>query len=223
MTKSIRKKVRVALYTVALAMFLYGCYPGGAEYTSDMDLVATEYDVEYYDGGSMNKFNNWKTYYMPDTVDFQSNNDEAEMTPEEQTALIEAFEEEFDSRGYDRIEDTVGVGPPDFVVNLQVLAINNSGAIWVPPPWPPYYPWWPGYGWYYPGYWVPYSYTTGSVIAFISDPNAPITLEDGPSVPIAWRSVFNGMVSSSTSNNVSRIDRGIDQAFNQSPYLQSNK
>jgi hypothetical protein len=227
MTKSIRKKIRIAIYGAAVAIILYGCYPGGAEYTSDQDLVATEYNVDYYDGGSRNEFNDWKTYYMPDTVDFQSNNDEAEMTPEEQRALIEAFETELENRNFRRITDTVGVGAPDFAVNLTVLAVENSGAVWLPPPWPPYYPpgwgWGPGWGWYYPGYWVPYSYNTGTVSAYISDPNNPIDIDGDEVVPVAWRSVLNGLISSSQSNNVSRIDRMIGQAFVQSPYLESKK
>jgi hypothetical protein len=40
---------------------LYGCYPKGPEYTSDYDLVVSDYDPDY-------DFGSQKTYFMPDTV-----------------------------------------------------------------------------------------------------------------------------------------------------------
>jgi hypothetical protein len=174
----------------------------------------------------MNIFNDWKTYYMPDTVTFQSNVDEAELSPQEQKALTDAFAEEFENRNYTRITDTVGVGAPDFAVNILVLSIQNSGAVLVPPPWPGYPPGWgwgPGWGYYPPGYWVPYSYTTGTITALVSDPNNPEDIGGEVVIPLAWRSVFNGLVSGSQSNNVTRIQRSITQAFVQSPYLECKK
>ncbi len=226
MKKLLRAFKARSILAIAFVTMLYACYPGGAEYVSDQDLVATEYNVDYYDGENMNKFNDWKTYYMPDTVSFQSNDDEAELSPAEQKAITDAFALQFSSRNYTRITDTVGVGAPDFAVNIQVLAVNNSGATWIPPLWPPYPPGWgwgPGWGWYPPGYWVPYSYTTGTIIAFLSDPNNPVMNGGEEEVPLAWRSVFNGLVSGTSSNNSSRIDRSIKQAFIQSPYIESTK
>jgi hypothetical protein len=213
-----------------LAAVLYGCYPGGAEFISDQDITATEYNYDYYDPGStpiVNKFKEWKTYYLPDTVVFESNDDEAELSPAEQALIIQKFEEEFASRNYVRI-DTTSAEAPDFTVAVQVLTINNSGGTWIPPSWPGYYPpgwgWWgPGYGWGYPGYWIPYNYTTGTLSAFIGVPDdaASDPLTGDVEVPVAWRAVFNGLVSSSASNNEARILSGIQKAFDQSPYLES--
>jgi hypothetical protein len=50
----------------------------------------------------------------------------------------------------------------------------------------------------------------------------PVSLEGEELQPVHWISTFNGLVSSSKSNNASRIAASIEQAFEQSPYIQSN-
>jgi hypothetical protein len=42
------------------------------------------------------------------------------------------------------------------------------------------------------------------------------------SIPVLWSATLNGMLGGSTSQAVARIDRGLTQAFAQSPYLQAN-
>jgi hypothetical protein len=50
----------------------------------------------------------------------------------------------------------------------------------------------------------------------LSDPDG---IEDDR-VPIHWNGIINGLLQGSNSNILSRIDRNVDQAFAQSPYLQ---
>jgi hypothetical protein len=73
--------------------------------------------------------------------------------------------------------------------------------------------WYPYYGWCYP---VAYTYTTGSIILLMIDPNK--TGDD----QAVWTAAMNGVISG-TSNYSSRINSDIDQAFNQSPYLRGSK
>ena len=79
-----------------------------------------------------------------------------------------------------------------------------------------YYPWWPGYGGY-PPYTSVTNIKTGSIVIEIVDPNAPGTATEGPSLSVRWAAVLNGLVEGDGGGI--RITRGINQAFNQSPYL----
>jgi hypothetical protein len=44
-------------------------------------------------------------------------------------------------------------------------------------------------------------------------------LVNGDEVPVEWTATVNGLLQGSEQNRLGRIDRTIDQAFNQSPYL----
>ena len=67
------------------------------------------------------------------------------------------------------------------------------------------------------------SYTTGSVIMNWFDPQEPpVPVESVDLQPIHWVATFNGLLSSSEQNNKDRIAFSVNQAFKQSPYIQSN-
>jgi hypothetical protein len=83
-----------------------------------------------------------------------------------------------------------------------------------------WYPYWPvGWGassnWYYPGYWYPYSYSTGTLMVGMVDGTAPAAEER---VPLIWTAAVNGVLADA-STNLAVATAGIDQAFQQSPYL----
>jgi len=48
-------------YVAAIVFLLSACYPGGAEYTSDTDIVITNYDDSY-------DFAAQKTYFLSDSI-----------------------------------------------------------------------------------------------------------------------------------------------------------
>ena len=75
-----------------------------------------------------------------------------------------------------------------------------------------YYPYYCGWGWGYPSV---SSYTTGTLLmTLIADGVDYITPSD------VWTGALNGMLSGAY--NTSRVTKGIDQAFEQSPYLKVN-
>jgi hypothetical protein len=87
--------------------------------------------------------------------------------------------------------------------------------------WGGYYdPFYPGYGFgwnpYYPRLFA-YSYTTGSVIIEMLDPNNPNMNQR--QIPSVWAASLSGLLSGSPVNLQNRIINGADQAFKQSPYL----
>ena len=85
--------------------------------------------------------------------------------------------------------------------------------------------WYPYWGWYYPysywGWYYPYpiyggSYTSGSLFVQLTYPDG-ITAADN--IPVVWSCVFNGLLEGSTDSVNQRITTGVNQAFQQSPYL----
>jgi hypothetical protein len=84
-----------------------------------------------------------------------------------------------------------------------------------------WYDWWYGgywgwYGWYYPPYYTVSSYTTGTLLMVVADPDqaseSPINRS-----PALWIAAANGLLT--YSYDLSRVSQGIDQAFTQSSYL----
>jgi hypothetical protein len=202
-----------------VAAVAMGCYPGGAEYVSDTDIVVTDYNESF-------NFANKRTYFLPDTVQFTTNDDDLDLRPADEEALLEEIHNQMESRGY---VYTAGdaTSAPDFFMAVEVSAISRSGGAWVPGPWYPWYPpgwgWGSGWGWYYPpGYYVPYEYATGTVIVFLSDPNNPVTEAGETNIPLVWTAVLNGLLGTSAGTTQSRIVNGVQQAFDQSPYLESD-
>ncbi|WP_020530209.1 DUF4136 domain-containing protein [Flexithrix dorotheae] len=202
---------------------LYACYPKGPEFVDQLDLVATQYDDTY-------DFGQAKSYYMPDTVTHITNdpNEDEDLTREFDEFFIGEVERLLESRGYERItdSDTSGLVLPDLVVELKAIKSKNTGVGWVPGPGCCYYPpgWgWPGYPWY-PGWGggipVAYDYTTGSLLIEIADPSLP-PLEE--KIRLLWHAGFNGLLQGSNSSIKNRMEEGLQQAFEQSPYLKSNQ
>jgi hypothetical protein len=216
--------IRFLILMLSISAGIYGCYPGGPEYTSDFSLVVTDYEQDFNFGAQV-------TYYMPDTVNFSTNQDiDEDVVLGFEELILNEIASNMSSRGYTRVDSTA-TEAPDMLVTVQVLAIKNTGVGWVPGPgwWWGYYPpgWgWGGWGggWYYPPYYpVGYSYSTGTVIINLADPDDEI-VEDGEiKLPIKWFAGLDGLLSSTTSTNAQRVQAGINQAFNQSPYLQSNQ
>ena len=80
-----------------------------------------------------------------------------------------------------------------------------------------YWDWWYGgwYGWYYP-YPVVTSYTTGSLVVTMLDPN-DVSPDD--KARVTWSFIINGLLEGTTAEFNARYTKGIDQAFTQSPYI----
>jgi len=216
--KIINNTIKAALVFSAFYL-LNGCYPKGPEYYSDLDLTATNYDPGY-------DFENQKYFWMADTVRYITNVEDDEIDPDDESALLQKVESKLEELNYKRVE----ISSPDsaeFVITVNVLSTQSSGIGWVPGP--PCYPgWWGCWPGYYPPWWggyYSYSYSTGSVIIDWYDPQVdPVLQNSEEEQPIHWTAAFNGLISSSKQNNISRINAAIDQAFKQSEdYLGSNR
>lgn len=222
------KKLISKIGMLAVIVFaLTACYPGGAEYTSDTDIIITEYDDEY-------NFNAIKTYYLSDSINHIVNEGDKATTTFDSWVLSE-LERNFDALGWERLSppDSLNPGPePDVAIVLAAIEVENYNYWGMP--WYGGWGWgwywkstgetsywgYPGYGWYYPPYYgggYVTSYTTGTYAWNLFDPS--LVDEDSEDILIQWLGAINGIAGSSTSTTKTRITNSINQAFRQSPYL----
>jgi hypothetical protein len=205
------KKYTKGLFA-ACAVVLGSCYPQGAEFYEDTDVVFTNH-TETYD------FTTKGTYAMPDDIVKVSGNvitgDPAEFIPAAvATPLLAMIAENMAVLGYTRVDLDDN---PDLI--LAPAAMESTTVVY----WYDYWGWW--WGGYYPGWGYPYypyypsvsSYSTGTLVMMLIDPN--VEAADGNGIS-QWVGAVSGMLSYSYS--AQRAQRLIDQAFNQSPYLKTN-
>ena len=216
--KTKKKKLIVLLSLLILSSFvLYSCYPDYGLTQSDYDTVITLYDNDA----------NFKkpTYAMPDTVvHLVEEGDEDNIDRSKDALILSTIASNMTRLGYERVPVDTTMDAPGFVIIAGVTVTDNYGTA--------YYPgwgywggwgWWGGYpGWGYPGGTVTYSYTTGTIFMTMLDPDKD-NIIDGNKFGAVWLARLNGVVSNSSTINVSnRITTRINEAFNQSPYLGAN-
>jgi hypothetical protein len=211
---------------LGLALALAACYPGEVTSVSELDTVSTLFDANA-DWGS------FQTYALPDTIVHIIGEDQdslpiSRMFDQDILDLVRSRIEEY---GYELEPDPVS-NPPDVVFLVSVTASENWVG-WVSPPWWDYWGWWPGWG-YYPPAWGPgwgwgypccgsigvARFTTGTLFVDLLDPKSPF--EEDLLIPIYWTAAVNGLLTGTGPSPVmlDRITRGVNQAFDQSPYLQ---
>ena len=215
-------KIKKTLWYVALLVMpviISSCYPGGAEYVDELDIVGTRYDSEF-------DFSTAKTYLMPDTIVVITDPDDPEnnepIRKDLNKLIISETAKQMQALGYERIFDTIN-GYPDIYLTISAVSTTYVGSYWNywygywgwGGYWPPYYG--PGWGWGYPGGIGYYTYETGTIIMNMSDPkNADL---EEKIIPVVWIADLNGLVKGSNAYIDERVKRMIDQAFKQSPYL----
>ena len=205
----------------AIIVMIGSCYPNRAEFVDELDIAATNFDEDF-------DFSSVMTYYMPDSIVRITDEDDPDppsLDPEEDAQILAAIATNFQNVGYTRL-DEASQEQADVVILVSAVTTETLVLWW------DYWGWWPGWGYYPPGYgpgwgwWYPwggvsgYSYTTGSLIIQMVDPNDPDEAED--EVPVAWLGVVNGLAQGSNENIIFRANRGVDQLFAQSPYLDVN-
>jgi Domain of unknown function (DUF4136) len=202
------KKMKRFMFTAIAVGLLAGCYPAGPEYVEDLDVVFTTFD-EAYDFQSKN------TFAMPDqiVVDYDEDDGPVYMLPIFADPLLAKIRSNMEDLGWEYAE--IDQDPDVLLTPAGISSTTYYYSYW--------YDWWyggyyGGWGWYYPPSYSVSSYTTGSLILVIADP-------DTSGLPInqsqtAWIGAMNGLLTGAY--DVTRALDGIDQAFEQSPYLKIN-
>lgn len=226
----------VFLPIIALVAGVSSCYPIDDLKVEDLDIAATIYDKTYYDGpsGSVNKFEELHTFTVVDTImHLVESGTEDNISHQYDDFVLEQVRLNMLKNGF--VEELNPEANPAEVV-LTVSAMSSEHEVYT---WYPYWGWYWGYGgypykgtqtanivsaysYYYP--WYPYStyysYQSGSVlIEMVDAARVDPTVEE---IPVIWAGIVNGVLESSESGVKGRLSTGIDQCFNQSPYLLKN-
>jgi citrate lyase gamma subunit len=141
---------------------------------------------------TLTNFGTALTYVIADTV-IHVPIEDANIGHADDAALIARVKANMNAAGYTEIPDSPTANP-DFYVNVAITTQQWVVIDWIGGC---YYPWYGCWGWYYPTYPYVYSYETGTVLAIILDRRRADAGAD-------------------------RALEGIDQAFEQSPYLSRN-
>ena len=203
----------IAIIGVLSAFSIWSCYPdSGLTSVSDFDVIITQNDPD-------KDFSTFVTYFLVDSIEhIVSEGEEDDVTRKYDQQILDRVAKNMNDLNYQRIIDTTGVGIPDLALKVSVTTTNWQGWTYYPGWWGG---WWGGYppGWgpYYPGYMVPTSFSTGTVLIDMLDMEGFIP--DPEVVPVIWGAGISGLLGDTKTNTEYRLDRDIDQTFNQSPYL----
>lgn len=196
------KQKFLALAFIAGLMVFGGCYPDGVEYYSETDVVYTDYDDSF-------KFETKQTYAIPDKIVIVTGNisegEEPEFVKEPyNTQMLHKMESNMTAMGYTKIEDPTNA-------DLALLpAVWTNTTIYY---WQNYWCW---YNPYYCG-WGPNvsTQTSGTLVMTLL-----VDGDDYIQPTRVWTAAANGLLSGTY--NATRVNNAIDQAFKQSPYLETN-
>ena len=207
--------IKRILFFGVIAALIAGCYPGGAEYTDELDLVVTTYNKDYAFAAS-------NTYAIPDKIPKIQGDLKPGETPKFVDAatakvILDGIKLNLKNLGYAEV-----ISNADVVVTVAALEVTTTSVYcndWWYGGWWGYYPGYPGYGGcYYPS---AYSYSTGTILISMIDDKE----EDGePETPVkgVWGAAINGLLSDNASSLNARITNSLNHAFEQSPYLKTN-
>lgn len=204
------KKTLIRMFLPAVTgVLLLSCYPDGAEYYEETDIVYTTYDVEY-------DFKSSQTYALPDKIvtDVEISGGDTTYTYMKDIyaqPILQAIDQNMLNYGWSKVNISAR---PDVVLSPGAISTTTVFYSY-------WYDWWyggyyGGWGWYYPPYYVS-SYTTGSIVVTMANPNLETPINQSQT---AWIMVGNGLLSGA--GNVDRVIDAIDQAFDQSEYLKLN-
>ena len=214
------------LPVLAGALLLFAsCYPGEVTSVAQIDIVVTTHD----DTVNFQSFTTYDLYEMVVHIDFDTLSPSDSLLDRSFDALILAeVRAGIEALGY--VEETdPGTTPPDVVLLVGAIAVENTAYFsygW----WPYYggYPYWggccygPGWGWGYPSGGVgSVSYDVGTLVITMLDPDRPTNPDtEIDTAPVLWLAAINGILTGS--GQAVRLTNLIDQAYDQSPYLDTN-
>lgn len=222
MNKLFLKLAAIAIIPLGLTL-LQGCYPNDSLSSDETDVVLTFYNDSV-------DFNDLSTYFMNDTVFILGDDDEKEPIDNPEV-IINQIATNMAAAGYTRITEE-SQEKPDIIILTGAFTSTTVSVGW----WYPYWGWgggwwywsaergadyWGGYypGWGYGG--VPYytSYTTGTVVIDMVNPDDYDVIGSDTLVRVYWNAGIQGILNGA--NTDFRVKKAIDQAFTQSPQIKT--
>jgi hypothetical protein len=201
-------KTKLGFLMLGLGLvFTLSCtkYPPYSERLLEDLSIVTQYDKSA-------DFDNYKTYSITGTITKVTDHDTTYISGSEATTIISTIEKNMVENGF--VKPT-GTDKPDLGINLVYFENTKVYAYY-----PDYYYWgYPYYGWgyYYPYYPVYYtSYTAGMLEIELIDLKYPAP---NNSLYLRWTAFIRGLLTGSHTSQ--EIANSIDQAFTQTPQLQT--
>jgi hypothetical protein len=184
-------------------MAALGCYPGVTD-VSTFDSVTTLRDTTA-------QFATATTFALADSVVHLAGEDEDQISRDHDALILQTIRTNMTNAGYTEVAT-----PQSADLNVVVMVTSSTYLAYYWDYWCSYYGWWyPSWGCYYPTYWYGYQYTLGTILIGMSD-NRQYD-PDLERAPLIWFAGANGLAGQGAT--AQRIQRGIDQAFTQSPYI----
>lgn len=212
------KKTKSLFLVCAMGLMLLGCYPDGAEYVEDLDLVYTNYDDDF-------DFASKGTYARPNEIIKITGDPDLDEDPETvpdavAAAIFAKFDANMTALGWTKVDLD---DDPDIAMlpaSMETTTLVYWYDYWYGW-WGGYYPGYPGGGYYpgYPSYPVVSSYSTGTLMFLFTDGDPDVVGGNGSHL-IHWAFAANGVLTGTY--DVNRVNKAIDQGFKQSPYLKTN-
>lgn len=220
------KAIKISVLALIGSFLVSSCYkyPDVSVSNEALDMTVTLADENH-------DFSQYNYYTVYDTIRLVKikNGDQVEsdsiINPSDAAHILGEIADKMDAYGYTYTADT---SLADLVIVAHAMDVTQEGSglnCYDPGYWWGYYP--PGWGWGgYPGYGYPwygggcYSYSyfsrRGTIIWDLFD----IRNFDGQTLNSVWVGAVIGVLNESGNlNKFTRIDRGINEAFIQSPYL----
>ena len=193
------------VFYLSIIVLMGSCYPNGADYYEELDIVYTNYDEEF-------DFTSLGTYSIPDRIvkitgDIIEGEDPEFVKEPQNSQMLQKIESNMTALGWTKAED-----PAEADLVLFPAVWTNTTIYYWYDYWCWYYPYYCGWGWGYPSV---SSYTTGTFVMTLV-----VDGENYIDPARVWTGAANGLLSGSY--NVTRVNNAIDQAFEQSPYLKTN-
>lgn len=223
------------LYLTVILLCITSCYPKFEDPSiEELDVSITIYDKDYYSPSGINKFQEFKTFVIPDTiVHIVDESVPDTITRSQDQFIIDQVRSNLLKSGYAE-ETNPSVKTPDLVVTLTVSTSSYISYDW--------YSYWEWYftsyskggssvfstsGHYYP--WYPPVYGAGSTYSYVAGTLVMEMVDVAridpaiETIPAIWAGLVNGAANGPPEALQGRLSTGIDQCFSQSPYLFSSK
>lgn len=189
-------------YLLGIILLMVSCYPGEVDSYDELDLVFTNY-TETFD------FAGQGTYALPDKVvkvtgDLADNEDPEFIKEPYNTQILNRIVSNMTALGWTKVDD-----PATADLAFLPAVWTNTTVVYWQDYWCWYYYYYCGWGYYYP---YTTSYTTGTLVMSLIASG-----DDYVDPAVVWTGIGNGVMSGSY--DISRLNQVIDQAFTQSPYL----
>ena len=210
----------------AALLLCVSCYPGEVTSIAQIDVVVTTHDDTV-------TFTNFATYTLLDSVvhiNYEDNLADSLLDRTNDALILAEVRAGIEAMGYME-EPNPLTTQPDVILLVGAIAVVKDAYFAYG--WWPYYGWgggWggccygPGWGWGYPsGGVAKVTYDVGTLVITMLDPDRPSNPStEVDTAPVLWLAAINGILSGSTAGQAVRITNLIDQAYDQSPYLNTN-